>query len=121
MERIISRILTIQGIRAITYLILTVMALLYCRILTKEGLVSNLLSIISLPQIRIGTESHDIRFPFYKKKEEDIPMDGGNGKGTVSEVLARETEMKLLNGEKLNNDFIEDAVSSITPGRQKHL
>ena len=118
MDAILNILLSYKGIRFITMLLLFAAGMAYCRVVTGVGL-SDLLSagpalpsssgdspvsgLASKLRTLIGnaTATGDSN-PVY----EEIALTGGDGRGTVSEILAQETERTLREGETVRDDFL---------------
>lgn len=120
MNAILNFVLSVRGITALTMLLLAVLALLYCRIVTGMGLIMGLRSIPALSGGRGPASPINSRFgkliglrvgaPAY----ESISLTGGDGKGTVAEVLARQTELKIAKGEEVMDEFTRDLAEGAT-------
>lgn len=124
-DAILDRILTVQGVTFLTYALLIVSLLAYLRIVLGGGIIQKLKA---LPSTVHGGHSHQaggnkLGAGLNKLRERtsglsfgggasynDISMTGGDGRGTVSEVLARQTEIKILKGEEVSDDFTEELV-----------
>ena len=123
LDRILDEVLSVQGVSILSYVILVFAALLYCRIVTGEGLFRMLRSIPALAAGGVDTagkslsNKHLPNMPQLHSQDtsyDEITMDGGDGRGTVSEILARQTEMQIMQGETINEDFIEEVSPQYT-------
>lgn len=118
-DRILDEILSVQGVSILSYAILALAALLYCRIVTGEGLFRMLRSIPAIAVEGVETTGKSLsakhlpnmpKLHSQNNSYDEIAMDGGDGRGTVSEILARQTEMQIMQGETINEDFIEESM-----------
>ena len=127
MDAVLNGILSEKGIVTLTMLILLAASLAYCRIVTGMSPMGILRMIPALAgsgggsgkgnaladglkRIRAKTSARSFSNPTY----EDIALTGGDGRGTVSEVLAQQTEMKLMRGEEVDDEFTQDLTPGVT-------
>lgn len=127
MDAVSNVILSEKGIAALTMLLLLAASLAYCRVVTGLGPVgmirmipalsgsggdSGKLSFLTdgLNRIRAKTSTRSFSNPTY----EDIALTGGDGRGTVSEVLAQQTEMRLMRGEEVDDEFTQNLTPGVT-------
>lgn len=118
MNAILNLILSYKGILALTMLILLASALVYCRIVTGVGIASVFAAAPSFSKDNSGESdwagglkkllSKASPSSFSNPVYEEIEMNGGTGLGTVSEILARQTEKKILDGEPVDTGFIQE-------------
>lgn len=127
MDAVLNVILSEKGIAALTMLLLLAASLAYCRVVTGMGPVGMIRMIPALSgsggdsgklgfltnglnRIRAKTSTRSFSNPTY----EDIALTGGDGRGTVSEVLAQQTEMKLMRGEEVDDEFAQNLTPGVT-------
>lgn len=121
MNAILNVILSYHGIRTITAGLIVFESMLFCRYVTGMGPISAVKSVFlhsefdfsglreKLHKIKGKTSASSYNNPNY----EDISLNGGDGRGTVSEVLAQQTEMKLLNGEEIKDEFEDETTVNL--------
>lgn len=114
-DNIINKILSIPGVTFLTYAILFVAAILYSRAVTGANIIREIRQLPVLAGTGLAL-TNSKPTPAIRPKlngllgqpeTENIPMDGGSSKGTVTEILAKEVELKLAQGETVQEDFIQ--------------
>lgn len=128
-DAILDRILTVQGITILTYALLIVSILIYFRIVFGREFIQTLKELPSA--IHTGSfhqaNSNKLSSGISKLRSrtsgfqfgggtsyDELSMTGGDGRGTVSEVLARQTEIKILKGEEVSDDFTSELTQGVT-------
>ena len=132
-DAILDKVLTVQGVTFLTYALLVISLLVYLRIILGGDFLKRLKELPSaLPAMgkskqvsenKLGAGLNKLRerasgMSFGGGASYDnISMTGGDGRGTVSEVLARQTEIKILKGEEVPDDFTQELTqgTSSTP------
>lgn len=124
MNIVLNALLSYKGIFLLTMLTIFLAGIVYCRVVTGIG-VSDVLNSVQafhspaaeppsgglaskLRNFIRGASPSGSDGPAY----EEIAMTGGDGRGTVSEVLAQETEKQLRGGEQAQDDFFAGAGQS---------
>ena len=110
MNVLLDIMLSYRGILVLTMIVIFIVGMVYCRVVTGVGITNIFLSApaLSLPSGKspeggtsavrglkqlLGTASSvGLPAPSY----EEIQLTGGSGRGTVTEVLAQQTEKKLM-------------------------
>lgn len=90
--------------------LLGVIALVYCRIVSGQGPFIALRDLSGLrPQERKARKRKEVS-AFATPAYEDISLTGGNGRGTVTEILARQTQIRIAEGEQVEDDLLSENV-----------
>lgn len=120
MNAILDVVFSYHGIITITMLLVALESLIFCRYVTGIGPIRAVKSIFrysggdfgdlrkKLGQIKSKASPASFSNPNY----EDISLNGGDGRGTVSEILAQQTQLKILNGEEIEDEFGDEAAQS---------
>lgn len=102
-----SYLITERNISLLATLFLSLLSIIYCRVLTGCGLLS-LISGLRNGGNRFTVNSDDSPLPKPLRPVDDVILTGGIGSGTVSGLLAEQTKILIDTGVEVVDDFISD-------------